>query len=167
MIIGDVSVRRGQPRHEYVSTLSDVDKHEFRRLLQAIIPAMIEGRKQIYVRWSYLVKFPDDFPKGNIIKKEGYTDVRSMRVEKVLKWLYKHNIIPFTRKDLANKIRNESHRMRRYFEINVDSGSVAAYNVDSVLEEAVALIDSEIKQQKAADEVSAKPKPKRKSNKGE
>ena len=158
MAIKNPSVRRGQPKHDYVASLEEADKSELKRLLYAIIPAMIENRKQIYTRWSYLFKFPESFPKGKIIRKEGLTDVRVMRVNKVIQWLYKHKIIPFNQVDLANQIRNESHRMRRYFQIDVDSSKTALYNVDSLLDEAVDIINADIKQQKRADKVSAKSK---------
>ena len=143
--------RRGQPKKDYVENLQTVDKYLFRDLLKVIIPAMMEGRPNIFTRWSYLMEFPEDFPKGHIIKKDGLTDIRVMRIDKVLKWLYKHKIIDFTRSELAAKIRIESHRMRNYFKV-VDVDFQTLYNDDS---DVLKLVDEIKAVNKAADKDSA------------
>lgn len=99
---GDTSKERhGRPKPEYVKTLHRATKHDYHRLLVAVVHALLTHQISVTIATSYLTRFPSDFPKGLRIRKEGFVDYRAVQAKKLLKWLRDHGYTDITEAQLG------------------------------------------------------------------
>ncbi len=79
--------RNGKPSKAYREALKPASPADMERLVVATLEALIRGEEFLLLKTSYLFKWPDDFPKGKIIRQEGKEDIRTIRCRKLLEWL--------------------------------------------------------------------------------
>lgn len=99
--------RNGKPSKAYIASLHPATRDDMERLLAAVLQALVAGQEFLTLKTSYLFKWPDDFPVGSIIAKEGRVNYRSLRTRPMLKWFYDKGYTTMT----AAKIRGLRHKM--------------------------------------------------------
>lgn len=92
--------RNGKPSKAYRDSLHVATDEDMIALTHATLETLIAGDMSFHMKVSYLTKFPEDFPVGKIIKKEGKHDIRVLKAWKVLEWLRKHGYTTATVKQL-------------------------------------------------------------------
>jgi hypothetical protein len=83
-------IRHGKPAAAYLATLHTPTKKDYDQLVQACLEAIISGENHVRIAFSYLMKYPDDFPRGVLVKKVGANNVHKILARKLLLWLHEH-----------------------------------------------------------------------------
>jgi hypothetical protein len=81
--------RMGRPTLEQ-QRVAQWAKDKVVRLLYATVKVLIDGGSHVTVAASYVMKFPEDFPRAWNVKKEGDINIYRFRANKVLDWLRAH-----------------------------------------------------------------------------
>lgn len=93
--------RHGRPKPEYKASLRQISEEDIQQLVQATITAIIAGDKSLVIATSYIAEFDTDFPRGQIIKRDGLVDYRRIMAHKLLKWLNEKGYSPFNSDDIG------------------------------------------------------------------
>lgn len=81
--------RWGKPKKKYLRRLKVGTNHAtWQPMAQAVIAAVLADQNDILVSFSYIFQYPESFPKGVLHAQEGYDDIRRIKAEKLLLWLY-------------------------------------------------------------------------------
>lgn len=80
-------VRRGRPKAEVTASLRRITKQDWDRLVSATVLAQINQEYSVYLRVSYLLEFPEDFPAFRIVEKDGYENIVKFRTKVLMRWL--------------------------------------------------------------------------------
>lgn len=80
-------VRHGKPAKAYLETLRSPVEGDYKKLVNAALGAIIEGERDVLVAFAYILKFPDDFPKGILVEKVDDRNVHRIKSKKLLRWL--------------------------------------------------------------------------------
>lgn len=92
--------RNGRPKIGYTSSLRTAGKRDLKKLELAAVQAIIGDQKYITLAVSYLMVFPDDFPRATIEKRVGLVDYRRVNARQLLTWLNKKGYSSITLEDL-------------------------------------------------------------------
>lgn len=79
--------RHGKPSNAYLKTLREPNKADYQRLVNATLEALIAGKKDVYIAFPYVFKYPADFPKGILEEKVDDVNIRRCKAGKLLAWL--------------------------------------------------------------------------------
>lgn len=79
--------RHGKPSDAYRASLHKAGKADYTKLLAAVLRVLIDESIDFEVAFNYTLKFPADFPKGLLLRREGLVNVRKLRADRVLRWL--------------------------------------------------------------------------------
>jgi hypothetical protein len=80
--------RHGEVSKAYRATLRQPKREDYEMLVRATLEALIEGRNDVIMTFSYLMKYPKDFPKGILEeKRDDGSNVRRIKANKLLAWL--------------------------------------------------------------------------------
>lgn len=71
----------------YVESLRKPLLPDYNKLAIACVEAIIDGGNDVIVAFSYLMKFPEGFPKGILLREDGLVDIRKIKARKLLTWL--------------------------------------------------------------------------------
>lgn len=111
--------RHGKPSAAYLATLRKPTNKDYDLLTQACLEAIISGENDVIVLFSYLMKFPADFPKGILEQKQGPDDVRRIKARKLLTWLHEHDHTDITVEALKQQ-RVAFTKIENFLEIKLD-----------------------------------------------
>ena len=129
------NIRRGQPKHDYVNSLETLTSPEvFLNMIEPAFRALVLKKRYFLIRVSYIFVFPESFPKGFLVKKDGLTDIRKINVKKYLKWMNDNELFTPTKAELATQMRNLSNEITK-IENLVDMKFDKEYNVKTPLDE--------------------------------
>ena len=129
------NIRRGQPKHEYVNSLETLASPDvFLNMIESAFRALVLKKRYFLIRVSYIFVFPESFPKGFLVKKDGLTDIRKINVKKYLKWMNDNELFTPTKAELATQMRNLSNEITK-IENLVDMKFDKEYNVKTQLDE--------------------------------
>lgn len=99
--------RHGKPAKAYTDTLREPKKDDYQRLVNAVLEALIAGKKDVCIAFPYVFKFPADFPKGVLEEKVDDVNIRRCKAKKLLDWLREHGHTEVTTESLRGAmIRN-------------------------------------------------------------
>lgn len=98
--------RRGRPEKSYISSLHKIKKVEWEALTSATILAMFEKRYSVFLRVSYLLKFPEGFPTHKVVEKDGLENVVKIRTKTLMRWLIKNGHTTVSMYDIQQAARN-------------------------------------------------------------
>lgn len=101
-----MSVRNGRPSKSYLDTLQKPSEAEWRALETAAISAIVQNEKDVLVAFSYVFKYPDDFPKGVLYEKQDWVDIRRVKAVKLLAWMNKHGLSEITPRQVQHQLRD-------------------------------------------------------------
>jgi len=76
--------------------------------------AIISGEVDIIVAFSYVTKFPKDFPRGILERKEGANNIHRIKARKLLTWLHEQGHT-FVTVDALRRQRAEFSKVERKF----------------------------------------------------
>jgi hypothetical protein len=91
-----LSPRHGKPRNDYLNSLKKPKRADYEKLVHACVDAIVQGEKDIIVAFAYTLKFPKDFPKGILERKEGNNNIHRIKARKLLMWLHSKGYTPIT-----------------------------------------------------------------------
>lgn len=75
-------------------------------LLNAVIETILLDKRTFLASFSYITKFPEDFPQGQLMRKEGRTEVRRLPAREVLNWMREKGYTSHTMHTIANMKRS-------------------------------------------------------------
>lgn len=81
-------VRHGKPSKQYLQTLRSPDQEDYGRLVNVCLEAIVSGEKDVIIAFAYVLKFPDDFPKGILMEKIDDRNLHRIKAKKLLVWLH-------------------------------------------------------------------------------
>lgn len=117
-----------------MDTLKKASEPDWSRLEQAAVAALVQGEKDVLIAFSYVFKYPTDFPKGVLHHQEGPCDVRRVKAVKLLHWLNTHGYSTITPLDVRNQVRDfgkVTGSVDRMSDI-VDNGGLDIYDWDEI-----------------------------------
>lgn len=114
-------VRHGKPSNQYLETLRKPRKDDYKRLVQVALEAIVQGEKDVLIAFAYVLKFPDDFPRGILIEKLDDKNIHRIKARKLLKWLNENGHTDITAEMLAGQQRMMG-RLLASFDENIDLG---------------------------------------------
>lgn len=80
-------VRRGRPGTKYVKSLRRMRKTDWNKLVSATVLAQINQEYSLFLRVSYLLRFPEGFPVFKIVEKDGYENIIKFRTKSLMRYL--------------------------------------------------------------------------------
>jgi len=80
-------VRRGTPKPSYKKTLRKIKRSDWEALTSATILALFNREYSVYLRVSYLLRFPKDFPSHKIVEKDGFENVVKIKTKSMMRYL--------------------------------------------------------------------------------
>lgn len=81
-------VRHGKPSKAYLETLRGVTEADYEQMVQACLDAIVRGSTDVLALFPYVMKFPEDFPKGILeVKYDDGSNVHRIKAKKLLRWL--------------------------------------------------------------------------------
>lgn len=81
------AIRRGRPPKSLTKSLRRMRKADWNKLVSATVLAQINQEYSIYLRVSYLLRFPEGFPVFKLIEKDGYENIIKFRTKSLMRWL--------------------------------------------------------------------------------
>lgn len=96
--------RHGKPAKEYTDTLREPKREDYQRLVNAVLEALIAGKKDVYIAFPYVFRFPADFPKGVLEEKVEDVNIRRCKARKLLDWLREHGHTEVTMESLKGEL---------------------------------------------------------------
>lgn len=112
-------VRHGKPSKQYLQTLKNPSQEDYGRLVNVCLEAIVSGEKDVIIAFAYVLKFPEDFPKGIIIEKVDDRNVHRIKAKKLLVWLKDNGHTDITSDMLRGQIISfgiEAARLEELFE---------------------------------------------------
>lgn len=95
--------RWGQPKKKYVRKLKVGTSYEtWQPLVDVAVFSVLSKHNDVLIAFSYLFQFPLDFPKGVLHEQIGYDDVRRIKAEKLLQWLYEQGYTEHSPRSVIN-----------------------------------------------------------------
>jgi hypothetical protein len=79
--------RHGKPPTKYLETLRKPLKKDYEKLVHACVEAIVQGEKDVLIAFSYILKFPEGFPRGILEYKDGTSNIHRIKARKLLVWL--------------------------------------------------------------------------------
>lgn len=110
------------------------DKLDWKRMVDACMKAIVLKEKDVLISFSYLFKFPEDFPKGILMSEGKYEDVYRIKAVKLLNWMHEKGYSQYHYKDVVihrrNLLRKETDLMLLFKDF-LDNEQDAAYTDSS------------------------------------
>lgn len=91
---------KGLPTKEEAAALKPLDDAGINALMRAAIQARLTGKDQILLVINYRTKFAEDFPRGIFVRREGLTDIRRIKVKRILDWLRNNGYLEVTEEQI-------------------------------------------------------------------
>ena len=110
---------KGMPTKAELEALKPLDDEKINALMRAAIEARITGKDQILLVVNYRTKFADDFPKGFFVRRDGLTDIRRIKVRRILDWLRKHGYLDVTEEQIRLANINHTYKMKELFDDSI------------------------------------------------
>jgi hypothetical protein len=111
-------IRHGRPAKAYLATLKETpSKSDYDALVRACVEAIVTGESDIIIKFSYIAKFPEGFPKGILVERAGPIDSHRVKARKLLTWLHEQKHTDITVAGLK-----QQREMFTKFENFLDSG---------------------------------------------
>lgn len=95
--------RHGRPRKDYLDSLKRPTKGDYGKLVRACLEALINGETDVLIGFSYVLKFPADFPRGILEKRMDTVNVHRIKARKLLDWLRDKGYTSITASDLREQ----------------------------------------------------------------
>lgn len=89
-----------RPTFAYKASLRLPTKHDYTKMLMACVEAVLAGKPEITLVVSHLTRFPADFPKGIVFKREMPLIWRRIKANRLINWLNNHGYSQVTMEDL-------------------------------------------------------------------
>ena len=124
--------RRGRPSNTFTASLRNKPtKAMWDGLVAACINAIVTQENCVYLAFNYLTTWPDDFPRGFVVERSGYTDVHKIRAKTLLTWLNNNGYTSIDNYDLQQQQRSVTMLSRgidemfekEYIEENTSNGN--------------------------------------------
>jgi len=91
---------KGRPTAAELEALKPLDDEQINALMTTAVSARITGKDEILLVVNYRTKFADDFPRGIFVRRDGLTDIRRIKVRRILDWLRKHGYLELTAEEI-------------------------------------------------------------------
>ena len=100
-------VRHGKATNAYRASLRKPSIKDYEKLVEVCITAIIDEEVDIAVSFSYLLKFPKDFPRGILESREiDGSNVHRIKAKRLLMWLHDNGHTAATVEMLGAQKRN-------------------------------------------------------------
>lgn len=121
---------RHRASKEFKKTLKPkAKKQDWKKLVDACVAAIINHQELIVVSFSYVFKYPEGFPKGLVIQREGLVNLRRIKVFRLIEWLYENKHSKYNYRDIV-LFRREFARKQTDLMNQVDIDLGDKYNFD-------------------------------------
>lgn len=124
--------RRYKPTLQQRKATHHANDDDFKKLAAAVVKAIALKQKDVFLRFPYFVRLPDDFPKGVCYKRDQEYDYFRAKAFKLADWLYKHGHMSTDAKGVVKSMRTVVNLMGHVERLLTDPVKIM-YNGNSLV----------------------------------